>query len=94
MNRPSSIPYASVPGMSRSKQSVLNELVSTSDKRSHRCSFSINVEKRKIDGETKVVYCVNNYNYAINEPLKEEYTDVAKFADDVKTAILGIGKEL
>ena len=84
------------PGISKSKAKMSGELISSYAKKSHNTSFSVNIQKKLINGEPTVTYCLNNYDYDYSkgEPLKEEYTDAAKFAKAVHDYIIAVGDQL
>lgn len=80
--------------LSPSKQKLTTELMNLSSaKQSHRANFEVSLERRVIDGVAKVFARLNDYGMSglsSNEsyPLREEYTDIEKFAKEVHNLII------
>jgi len=95
----SAVPLKSLPGTSSGMLKLGGEMISTEAKRTHRCSFSVDIEKKSINDQVVTVYKLNNYyyDYPMNEqnrPLEKEYTDAKAFAQAVHDQIIGIGEQL
>jgi hypothetical protein len=89
-----SIPVASAPSFSKNKAKLAQEFVTASDKKDHRCEFSITVKKKMINGKEVIAGCINKYDYSPTSPMVEEITNKSTFANMVKEKVLAAFDEL
>lgn len=72
------------------------------EKANHRANLNLCVEKKKVDGETVTVAKIESCCYPVpmangkpsKLPLKEEYTDLSRFSDDLKSIITKVAEQL
>ena len=92
------IEYKDAPGMLSRNKSKMAAALSTNEKKQNRCNFSVEIEKKMLDGQPVVVCRINYYMcYPIignTQPLQEEFTDVKKFAQAIHDKIVTVGEEL
>ena len=91
------IEYKDAPGMLSRNKSKMTAALSTNEKKQNRCNFSVDIEKKMLDGQPVVVCRMNNYmcfSIGNTQPLQEEFTDVKKFAQAIHDKIVTVGDEL
>jgi hypothetical protein len=83
------VPIETAPSVSRNKTKLSNEFVTASDKKDHRCEFTVTIKRKMINGKEVVAGCINKWDYtAGGSPMVEETTSKTAFANQVKEKVL------
>lgn len=95
-----------MPGLEEktAKSKVLKKMgirVDQYQKANHKVYLSLCIEKKRVDGKIVTVAkidncCVEPYagSNQSSVPLKEEYTDLSRFSDDLKSIVAKVSEQL